>query len=62
MTNNKKMDQMGQRREEKVPISIFAAFKTLLKPPFISAAIDYFEKLIEAGRIGARGGRHQCIV
>ena len=59
------MDQMGQRREGKVPISIFAAFKTLLKLPFISAAIDaidYIEKLIGAGGIGARRGRHQCIV
>ena len=56
------MGQMGQRREEKVPISIFAAFKTLLKLLFISAAIDYIEKLIGPGGIGARRGRHQCIV
>ena len=57
------MGQMGQRRQGKlVPIFIFAAFKTWLKPPFVSAAIDYIEKLIEAGRIGARRGRHRCIV
>ena len=57
------MGQMGQRRQGKlVPIFIFAAFKNFWNRLSFSAAIDYIEKLIGAGRIGARRGRHQCIV